>query len=393
MARPLLLLALALLVVPRPAHADQDDPTLQGRPLSEWVEMLRGDRSADRRRAALLAVERIGPAKSPRVVPAVIAALRDDADERLREAAAAALGRLGERLAARTTAEPVPFTAGRDALVAALRTDKSARARAAAATALGKLNPTDAAAAVPELAAAVGSTDTPPAVRAAAADTLSRLGKRAADAVPALRQALEDRSADAVTRARAALALGNVGEESAADALPTLQNVLGDAQAPVGVRKAVAETLGRIGPDAAASSARLGELLAAKGADVELRRASAAALDQFGAAARPALPALRQALQDDDRFVRGLALHAIGQQGAALGSEAHPTVTAVLACLGDRVVEVRVAAAEAVAGLGAEGLGADLPVARERLREATRDGQKAVREAAEEAIKKLPPPP
>ncbi len=404
MARPLLLLTLVLLVAPRPARADQDDPKLQGRPLSEWVEMLRGDRSADRRRAALLAVERIGPAKSPRVVPAVIAALRDDADERLREAAAAALGRIGERLAARTAAEPVPFTAGRDALAAALRTDKSARVRAASATGLGRLQKNDAAGAVPELTAAVGSKDAPPAVRAAAADTLRRLGERASeaapalrqaltDAVPALRQALEDRSADAATRTQAALALGNVGEESAADVLRSLQNVLGDAQAPAGVRKAVAETLGRIGPDAAASSARLGELLAAKGTDVELRRAAAGALDRFGAGARPALPALRQALQDEDRFVRGLALHAIGQQGAALGSEAHPTVAAVLVCLGDRVVEVRIAAAEAVAGLGAEGLGADLPAARERLREATRDGQKAVRDAAEEAIKKLPPPP
>jgi HEAT repeat protein len=389
MSRPVWLLALALTLVPRPARAEDDDPKLRNRPLSEWLQMLREDPAADHRRAALVAAELIGPVKSPKVVPAVIAVLRDDADERLREAAAASLGRMSERLAARPVGERTPFTAGRDALVGALRTDKAERVRTAAATSLGKLERSDATGAVAELGAAVGSSATPASVRAAAADTLRRIGPDAADAVPALRQALADRAADEPTRVRSALALGNIGGEPGLAALPTLLATLGDPQAPVALVRAVADTLGRLGPDAAAAAPRLAELLTAKTSDVELRRAAAGALDHFGADAKPALPALRKALQDDDRFVRSLALHVIGQAGDVLGTEARATVAAVLACAGDRVVEVRVAAVETIAGLGAEALGPDLPAARERLKEAARDGSKAVRDAAEAALKKL----
>ena len=393
MARTVLFLTLALFVVARPARAeDDDDPQLRGRRLSEWLQMLREDSSVEHRRAALLATEMIGAAKSPRVVTGIIGTLRDDADERLREAAAAALGRVAERLAARSAGEPAPFTAGRDALVASLRTDTSMRVRTAAATALGRLEKADAAGAVSDLATAVGSASAPAPVRAAAADSLRRIGKAAAGAVPALKQALEDRSADETTRVRATQALGNVGNAAEA-ALPALSAVLADARSPVELVRAVAETLGRLGPPAAASAPRLGELLTAKSSDTELRRSAVSALDRFGEDAAPALPALRNALQDDDRFVRTLALHAIGQQSPPAGPEAHATVTAVLACLGDRVVEVRVAAAETVAGLGTDVLGPDLATARERLREATRDGQKAVREAAEVALKKLQPAP
>jgi len=386
--RRLLILTVVMLLAARPTSAREDDPKYRNRPLSEWLEMLRDNQSADRRRAALLAVELIGPAKSPRVVPAIITTLRDDSDERLREAAATALGRIADKIAARPLAEKVPFVAGRDALLAAFRTDKSPRVRTAAATALAKIEKTEAVAAVPDLAAAVNSSETPATVRTAAVETLSRLGSEAEEAVPAFRRALEDHSADLTTRIGAARALGNVGDAGLA-ALPSLSAVLKETQTADELTKVVAETLGRIGPDAAAAAPRLGEILTAKSSPPELRRAAAGAIDGFGAAGRPALPALRKALLDDDRFVRSLALHAIAQQGTAFGDEAGPTIKAVLACLGDRVVEVRVAAAETVAGIGAEPLGANLAIARERLREATRDSQRAVRDAAEQALKKL----
>jgi HEAT repeat protein len=367
---------------------DEDDPKLRNRRLSEWLQMLREDTSVEHRRAALLATELIGPNKSARVVPAIIVVLRDDSDERLREAAAAALGRIGERLANKPLAEKVPYTAGRDALVAALRTDKSSRVRTAAAIALGKLDHSDAVGAVADLAAAVASSGTPPPARAAAADVLRRLGKDSADAVPALKQALEDRTADVATRTAAAFALGNVGD-SGISALPGLLAVLGEPQAPTELVKAVCETLGRLGTPAASASIRLGELLTAKGSSVDIRRAAAGALDSFGADARPALIALRKALQDDDRFVRTLALHAIGQQGSVFGTEGRASVTAVIACLHDRVVDVRVAAAETLGALSLEAPETDVAQIREPLQEATHDGQKAVRDAAAEALKKM----
>jgi HEAT repeat protein len=384
-------LSLLTLLVPSFARSEEDDPKIRNRPLSEWLRMLREDPSFDRRRAALIAVELIGPAKSPRVVPAIISALRDDKDDRIREAAATALGRIGERLAARPPAEEAPFTLGRDALIGALRTDKANKVRAAAATALGRLKHSDAAGAVTDLAAVAGASATPAAARSAAVDTLRRIGPDAAEAVPALRQALEDRSADLATRTGAAAALSNIGKP-ALEALPALLAVLGDARAPPELVRAVADSLGglaKYGPEAAAASGRLAELLIAQNSSAEMRRSAAEALDKFASDGRQALTALRKALRDDDRFVRSLALHAIGQQGSVLGTEAHETVTAVLACLRDRVVEVRVAAAETISAIGPEPLGPDLNVVRERLREATHDGQKAVREAADQAIMKL----
>jgi HEAT repeat protein len=56
-------------------------------------------------------------------------------------------------------------------------------------------------------------------------------------------------------------------------------------------------------------------------------------------------------------------------------------------------VEVRVAAVETLASLGPEALGPDLEAVRDKLRLATRDSQKTVRAAAEDALKKLRPAP
>jgi HEAT repeat protein len=383
--------AAALLLLALAAGArgqDDDDPMLRNRKLSEWAAMLREDKSPERRRAALLAVELIGPQRSPRVLPAILSALRDDPDERIREAAAAALGRLGERLYARAAeGEQVRFAGPRNDLIAALRTDKSGRVREAAALALGKVAAADAAPAVPALAAAL--RDAHPGARAAAADTLRRLGPEAKEAVPALQEALADRAGDKATRAQAALALGNVGEP-AAPALPAVVAVLEDAGAPPEVRRACAETLGRLGPGADAAG-KLGAALASRGADVELRRAAAGALDRFGPEARPALPALRQALKDDDRFVRSLALHAVGRLGPDLGPDRKAVLADLLGCLNDRVIEVRVAALETFRALGPEALGEEAPAVTARLEEAARDSHKAVSDAAREALKRLRP--
>jgi HEAT repeat protein len=379
---------LAVLAFPRAARAQDDEPSLLGKKLSEWLTILKDDRDVNRRRGALKAVELIGPRKSKKVVPAVNAALRDDPDDRIREAAAVSLGRMVGPIAQKgEESETFPFGPVRAVLIAALRTDKAGRVRAAAARSLGQLEG-EARDAVGVLAGAL--KDKHADTRTAAADALRRVGDRGAEeALPELQQALRDKNLEPLTRVHVARAMGRIGAK-ALPALPALKEVLGDAKAPPDVRKAAAESLGQFGKDAADAATLLGNTLTGKGADLELRRAAAAALDQFGADARPALADLKKALRDDDKYVRCLAMHTLGQMGSELGDERRDVVTALLRCLDDNILEVRLAALETFGMLGAEGLGEDARAVADRLGDTSRnDGQKAVREAAAVALKKI----
>jgi HEAT repeat protein len=79
--------------------------------------------------------------------------------------------------------------------------------------------------------------------------------------------------------------------------------------------------------------------------------------------------------------------------GKQLGGDAREVITALLVGLNDGVAEVRLAAVEALGALGSDTLGADAPAVRERLGAVSRDSQKAVRDAALDALKKLAPTP
>jgi HEAT repeat protein len=93
------------------------------------------------------------------------------------------------------------------------------------------------------------------------------------------------------------------------------------------------------------------------------------------------LPALTEALQDSDKFVRTLAIQAIG----GLGKDAQNSVTALSKCLTDSSVEVRLAAIEELEHLGPTAKAA-LPALQEAQKN---DRRAAVREAAGEAVKKV----
>src|SRR5436305_1328649 len=111
MSRHMIAAATVVLSVTLLVAADEDDPVFQRKPLSAWLQLLRGGRDepgrltaphvlgspgslptvwagpVNNRRAALLAIELIGPIKSKNVLPATAAALRDDSSDRIREAA------------------------------------------------------------------------------------------------------------------------------------------------------------------------------------------------------------------------------------------------------------------------------------------------------------------
>jgi HEAT repeat protein len=367
------------------ARAEEEDPVFQNRKLSEWLVMLQNDARPERRRAALIAVELIGPKRSRQVVGAILSALRDDKEEKIREGAAAALGRMSAR-ARKENNEAFKFDNIRDGLAIALKGDKSARVREAAALALGQLD-SDARGAAGTLAGALKDTDR--GTRRAAADALRRLGPAAVEALPELQQVLQDSSADQATRVQCALAIGRIGAPEALQALGAMKEVLADSKAPTDVRRAVCETLGLLGKDAAGAAPVLGQSLTAPGTDVSVRRAAAVALDEFGTDGRLAIASLKKALKDDDKFVRCHAMHALGQYGKDLGPHTRDVITALLQGMDDSVLEVRVAAIETLGILGAEGLGADSQAVLDRLTEATRDSTKAVSEAAAAALKRI----
>jgi HEAT repeat protein len=413
MARPFLLTGLtglALLVAAPATRADDDDdPTFQGRKLTEWLKIMNSGPRLRRqqqvvgcvlgsasshpavwagptryRQASLIVAELVGPSKNREVLPAVTAALREDPDERIRASAASVLGRMHKK----ALEGKVRFDEAREALAIALRPDKepSGRVREAVAKALGQLSAEEVRAAVPALADAL--QDPHVGTRLAAADTLRRVGKVAVEALPKLQQVLQDKKADPLLRTQAALALGRIGAPDAVASLPVLKEVLGDTKAPDEVRQAAAETLGQLGKDGAEAAPLLGKVLTSK-EPVALRRAAAGALDQLGAEAKAVLPDLKKALKDPDKFVRCLVMHALGQLGNELGDDTRPVVALLIEAMGDNIVDVRVAAMETLATLGPETLGPDAKTVLAELKKATNDGKKGVREAAQNALKRL----
>jgi HEAT repeat protein len=208
-------------------------------------------------------------------------------------------------------------------------------------------------------------------------------------ALPELELLVKDQKADHLGRAQAALAIGQIGAPEALPAVGTLSGVAADAKAPADVRKTAVEALGRMGADAGAAAGQLGNLLASATTPPEVRRAAVEALDRFGAAAKPALPTLKKAVGDNDKFIRVIAMHALGRMGPDLGGEVKDVVVVLLPHLNDQILEVRVAAIQALGAIGREALGEDLKKVANRLSAQADDSRAAVRDAANAALARL----
>ncbi len=369
----------------------EEEPAFRDRPLSTWIAVLTGDKEVKHRQGALIALERIGPLKSDKVLPALSAALASaDQEEVVRLSAAQTLGRLYEGV--KETNAALHWDDVRDGLAAAVHADKSPRVREAAAAALGRMEG-DAAKAVPNLTAAL--KDEQQSVRAAAADALRRIAvdkdgaKEVAGALTELELLIKDEKADHLGRAQAALAIGQIGAPEALPAVGTLTGVAAEAKAPADVRKAAVEALGRIGADAGAAADRLGDVLTSATTPPEVRRAAVEALDRFGAAAKPALPALKKAVGDNDKFIRVIAMHALGRMGPDLGGDVKDVVAVLLPHLKDQILEVRIAAIQALGAIGREALGGDLKKVTDPLSAQADDSRAAVRDAANAALARL----
>src|SRR5947209_8287426 len=126
-------------LLPAAGRAGQE---VRGKKTAEWLRILLDEKEPKKRRAAIIALEIIGP-KGDRVLQGLGIALKQDPEPEIRREVAQAIGRMGEdaRLA-------IP------ALTAALNVDKDGTVREAAARALGGLVP-HSRSGVPELARAL----------------------------------------------------------------------------------------------------------------------------------------------------------------------------------------------------------------------------------------------
>lgn len=239
-------------------------------------------------------------------VPALIWILEQDADWRVRHAAAGALGLANPCCHIKVWAE-----SALSALARALREDGDERVRGAAAVALGELAPgcRNLDIAIKALAYAA-EEDEHPGLRAIAVTVLADIGPEEeialvlVHAVPDLVRSLEDERW--YVREAAARGLGGVGPRTGA-VVPALAKALGDEE--LLVRKAAVEALGSIGPR---TEAVIPALVKALEEDEEPRiRQAAAALEGIGPEAKNAIPALIQALEDEKLRVRAAAAEAL----------------------------------------------------------------------------------
>ncbi len=353
-------------------QAQTSDPEFNGRKMSEWVVMLKDDPVPRKRKVAVVALGQIGDAERsaiPAVLQAVTRALRNDASPVVREQAAVVIGQM-------KTEDAV---AAVNDLTEAVRVEREPGVRKQIAVALARLGKL-AKPAIQPLTGALKDADA--GVRAAAADALGRIGPDAKPATAELLLLLKD--ANKAARQAAIFALGRVEPEELAEPASALVTILNNDPDP-DLRKEALLALGFLGDTSSPVVAAVATVLSDK--STEMRALAALTLGKFGPAVRSAETELTKVIKtDSDKNVR---LNAVRTICSGFGGDA----AALIPMLSERLkadadFEVRVAIAEELGALGAAG-----KPALTALRNAQRDPQLKVREAATAAIKAIEKPP
>ncbi len=313
------------------------------------------------------------------------------ADDKLRKAAIDSLGGLppdDEIIAAIVNGLDDEDSLVRAATVSALYGDNKGPAAAAALivalddadvdvriNAVWVLNDYSGEEGVIEALAKTATSDTEPRVRAQALSSLEYLGPDAAEALPAIHEALADESPEVIRQASSALkaispegedlsgeyaemlkddnpgtrvvaihGIADLGEEKVAGFIPLLTDALGD-DAP-SVRSTAAETLARYSSQASEALDELSKLLTDE--DVHARVNAANAVYKISGDAKSTVPVLVNALGDADYEVRHDAAYALSDFGPA----AADAVRALIKALADEVPFVSSYAAEALGEIG-----------------------------------------
>lgn len=354
------------------AVSAQSDPEFNGRKMSEWLVMLKDDPIPRKRRVAVLALGQIGSAEKsvmPTVLGAVTKAVRTDASPIVREQAAIVIGQMKTEDA---------LTALND-LTEAVRVEKEPTVRKELAVALSRLGKL-ARPAVQPLIGALKDADA--GVRAAAADALGRIGHDAKPAAAELLLVLKD--TNKAVRQAAIFALGRIEPDETADPAAALVAIL-KTEPDAELRKEAMLALGFLGDTSSPVVVAVAAVLTDK--TPEMRALAATTLGKFGPAVRSAETELTKAIKTDAD--KGVRLNAVRTLCSGLGSDAATLIPLLAERLkDDGDFEVRIAIAEELGAMGAAGKPA-IPA----LRNAQRDPQLKVRDAATAAIKAIEKPP
>lgn len=369
----------------------EEDPVFQGKKLTEWESMLKVDAEYEKlpeaekekkirsRRAGLIALELLCGSQDKRILPAMEKVLKTDPEEKLRETAALSMTRVALKIAEKSKSNE-PRTMTVRALIEALEKDKSIKVKEAAASSLGKIIP-ESAQAIPNLISAIKQKNT--GLRVAATDSLRRLGPEAKEAAPDLRGLAGDNTADIISRSFSFLALGNLKD---VPSLPILLQTVQDAKMPIELRLPAANAISMLGESSSPYAEKIGELLVSQDTPKDLKISLVIALVNQGALANPAWKAIVAALKDRDAAVRSLCLHCLGNMGSELKDNFKTAQSAVIFCVNDSALEVRLAAVGTLGRWGAE-LSNDEVL--NKLQSLTKDSSKEMRETAEAVLKKL----
>ena len=360
--------ALTFLTVP---GRSDDDPEFNGRKMSEWLIMLKGDSVPRKRKAAAVALGQIASDQKDMrkfVLPALASAVRSDPAPAVRSQAAGTIGQQPPEYAGAFVSE----------LAECLRTERDTAVKIEVAVALGRIGKLAKAGVLP-LSTLLADPDA--GVRAAAAEALGRIGSDAKSAGPALLAALKD--ADANVRRFIIFALGRVEPDDIEPVVAAFVGLL-KGNEPREIRFETVVALGLMVPKTAAVATAVAGTLT--DADVETRRQACLTLSRLGVVAKASEPSIRAALtNDEDKDVRSFAVRALT---AAYGSDAADTIPLLVERLkADPDFEVRVALADELGSFGRTGAPA-VPA----LRAAMRDPQIKVRDAATAAVKQIERP-
>ncbi|MCZ2340564.1 MAG: HEAT repeat domain-containing protein [Bacteroidales bacterium] len=378
LVRPFGILTLAIVcVVISPDRLTAEEPEFGGRSLSAWNTMLKEDTVPRKRRAALVALGQIAVQTDNNDTDKLIVAifsktLRTDASPIVRRQAAVLIGQQRLEYALGTLTD----------LTEAMRSEQDAEIRREVAAILAGFGPLAKPAIVP-LTQALHDSDA--GVRTAAANALGRIGADARTATAELMAKTKD--PELSVRLAAVFALGRIEPEDTATVASAILAVL-NAEKNAATRREVLQALRFLGDRSEEVVQAVANCL--KDDDVELRREAVIVLGKFGSSVRSVPQPIEKAFTDDaDTLVRTYAVRLIRHL-----HQDHSD--AFISALGQRLTgaqadpepEVRMAICEELGSLGAAGKAA-IPL----LREARRDPQLKVREAATAALRQIEKPP